>query len=239
MTIAHASHAERIAGGIGFEWDRLPEKATRIAQVDLEARDVGFRRERNSHVGLHRFTAIRRLWADAVDASFLEEIAAMQGLELLSISRVTASDLRPLASLPHLRRLVVRDATRVADLEWVRGVPKLEALGLENLSRVTSLEPLSTLTRLRGLGVEGSMWTAMRVETLAPLRTLKALEYLFLTNVRVGDRSLRPLHELTSLRALQCARRFDDAEFAALHSALPDLSCGWFARLPRASGGPA
>lgn len=237
MTIAHASHAERIAAGIGFEWDRLPETATHIAQVDPDAADVRFRRERRSHAGLHRFTAIRRLWADAVDASFLEEIAAMQGLELLGISRATASDLRPLAALPRLRRLIVRNATRVADLDWVRGLPALEVLGLENLPRVSSLAPLSALTGLRSLGVEGSMWTAMRVESLAPLRPLQELEYLFLTNLRVQDRSLQPLHGLTSLQVLQCARYFDEAEFAALQAARPDLSCSWFARLGNAPGG--
>lgn len=227
MTIAHQDHAERVAAGIGFEWDLLPRTVATVDAIDADATEVCFRRERQGQRGLHRHGAIRRLWADGVDAAFLDEIARMPALETLSLQRVTATDLRPLAALPRLKRLVVRDATRIEDLDWVAGLAALEALGLENLKRVASLDPLSGLTGLRALGVEGSMWTPMRVATLRPLAALTGLESLFLTNLRVADRSLRPLHGLSALRALQCARWFGDGEFAALAAALPGLRCSW------------
>lgn len=226
MTVAHAVHAARIDAGVGFEWDCLPTAVTSVGDVGPNASDVAFRRERSSHAGLHRFTSIRRLWASSVDAAFLDEIAAMPALEMLSLQRVTATDLQSLARLPRLRRLVVRDATRVADLEWTRAL-SLESLGLENLKLVSSLEPLAEQTGLRGLAVEGAMWTPMRVHSLEPLRALKRLEYLFLTNLRVHDRSLRPLHGLPSLRFLQCARFYADGEFAALAAARPGLQGNW------------
>jgi hypothetical protein len=229
MTIAHLDHAERIAAGIGFEWDRLPHKVASVADVGADDIEVSFHRERDSHRGLHRHGAIRRLWADGIDAAFLDEIARMPALETLYLQRVTATDLRPLAALPRLRRLIVKDATRIDDLTWVAGLAAIETLGLENLKRVASLEPLSGLTGLRALGVEGSMWTPMRVATLQPLAALTGLEYLFLTNLRVADRSLRPLHGLSGLRSLQCARWYEDGEFAALAAALPGVRCGWLA----------
>lgn len=226
VTVAHAVHAARIDAGIGFEWDRLPAAVADVSGVDPEAADVVFRREGASHAGLHRRTAIRRLWASQVDAAFLDEIAAMPALEMLSLQRVTATDLQPLARLRQLRRLVVRDATRVLDLEWTRALA-LESLGLENLRSVDSLEPLADQRGLRGLGVEGAMWTAMRVRSLAPLRELERLEYLFLTNLRVHDGSLRPLHGLARLRFLQCARYYAGGEFAALAAARPELQGNW------------
>jgi hypothetical protein len=143
------------------------------------------------------------------------------------VGSVTVTDLRPLAALPRLRRLVVKDAPRIEDLEWTRGL-QVESLGLENFKRVTLLDPLAQLTGLRGLAVEGSMWTAMRVASLQPLAGLQALEGLFLTNLRVADRSLRPLHALPELRELQCARWYAEGEFAALAAARPDLRCCWF-----------
>lgn len=233
MTIAHADHAERIAAGIGFEWDRLPRKLASVADIGADDTDVSFRRERDSHRGLHHYRAIRRLWADDVDAAFLDEIARMPALDTLYMQRVTATDLRPLAALPRLRRLVVKDATRVDDLAWVSGLSAIEALGLENLKRVSALDPLSGLAGLRALGVEGSMWTAMRVASLQPLAALAGLEYVFLTNLRVADRSLRPLHGLPGLRALQCARWFGDGEFAALAAARPGVRCSWLPALAR------
>jgi hypothetical protein len=226
VTVAHAAHAARIDGGVGFEWDRLPAAVTTVSGVDPAAADVVFRREGASHVGLHRYTAIRRLWASQVDAAFLDEIAAMPALEMLSLQRVTAINLQPLARLLRLRRLIVRDATRVVDLEWTRALT-LESLALENLKSVCSLEPLADQHGLRGLGVEGAMWTAMRVHSLEPLRNLERLEYLFLTNLRVRDGLLRPLHGLTRLRFLQCARYYADGEFALLATARPDLQGNW------------
>lgn len=227
MTVAHADHGARIEAGIGFEWDRIPRTVTSLAEVDPDATDICFRRERASHRGLHGRGTFRRLWADAVDASFLDEIASMHSLEVLYLQRVTATSLQSLAALPRLRRLVVKDAPKVENLEWATRLPAIEALGLENLRRVASLEPLANLAGLRALGVEGSMWTAMRVATLQPLSALARMEYLFLTNLRVLDRSLRPLHGLPALRVLQCARFFADAEFAALGTARPGLRCAW------------
>jgi len=122
----------------------------------------------------------------------------------------------------------------VPDLEWVRGMPCLEAIALENLPRVSSLEALAALTGLRALGVEGSMWTSMQVDSLAPLQWLRHLEYLFLTNLRVRDGSLAALHGLASLRVLQCARYFGDNAFAELAAARPELSCRWFDRRSKA-----
>ena len=226
MTVAHAAHAARIDGGVGFEWDRLPAVVTHVSGVDPDATDVVFRREGASHAGLHRCAARRRLWASQVDAAFLDEIAAMPSLDTLSLQRVTASDLQPLARLRQLRRLVVRDATRIIDLEWTRALT-LESLALENLSSVKSLEPLTDQRGLRALGVEGAMWTAMRVRSLEPLRNLERLEYLFLTNLRVQDGSLRALHGLSRLRFLQCARYYADGEFAALAAARPGLQGNW------------
>lgn len=226
MTVAHAVHAARIEAGVGFEWDRLPGAVTDVSEIDPDASDVVFRREGRSHAGLHRFAAIRRLWASGIDAAFLDEIAAMPALEALSLQRVTATDLQALARLPRLRRLVIRDATRVADLEWTRAL-SLESLALENLKCVDTLEPLAEQRGLRGLAVEGAMWTAMRVRSLEPLRGLQRLEYLFLTNLRVGDGSLRPLHGLARLRFLQCARYYAAGEFAAMAEALPELQGNW------------
>ena len=227
MTIGSADHAARIAAGVGFEWDLLPRAVRSVDEIAADALEVCFHRERNSQRGLHRHGAIRKLWADGVDDAFLDEIVRMPALETLSLGRVTATDLRPLAALPHLRRLVVTDASRIEDLEWTRGL-QVESLALENLKQVALLDPLAQLTGLRGLAVEGSMWTAMRVASLQPLAALQALEGLFLTNLRVADRSLRPLHDLPRLRELQCARWYADGEFAALAAARPNLRCSWF-----------
>jgi hypothetical protein len=226
VVIHSSEHAARIEAGVGFEWDRLPRTVRSVDLVATDATDVSFSRDRRSQRGLHRFGAIRRLWADGVDDAFLDEIVRMPGLEVLSMQRVTAADLAPLASLPALRHLSISHSPGIGDLGWTAGL-RVQALALHDLKRIVSLEPLAALGGLRALAVEGGMGAAMRVATLLPLQGLHALQALFLANLRVADRSLRPLHGLARLRELQCARWYDDGEFAALSAALPDLRCSW------------
>ena len=67
----------------------------------------------------------------------------------------------------------------------------------------------------------------MRVSSLAPLAHLKRLGSLFLTNLRVADGSLEPLHDLPVLQVLQCADFFRPEEMKALAHAKPGLRCDW------------
>ena len=230
MTLHHPAHAARIAAGVGFEWDRLPPVAEEIAAVDPAATQLRLRRTGKYRPGLSGCVGLTQLWAYGVDAAFLDEIARLPRLHTLHLEDVTTADLAPLAMLPALERLTIEGATKVPDLEWTRGLRSLRVLGLEHFKRVDDLSPLAERTGLTALAVEGSLWTAMRVATLQPLASLQALESLFLTNLRVADRSLQPLHALPRLRELHCARFFPPSEFAALAAARPGLDCSWFQR---------
>lgn len=229
MTTPSISHQERIDAGLGFIWDTLPQRSHTATDIQPDAHDVVMYRIKQSHKGIGAHRHIRRLWAHAVNQAFLEEIAQLDALEMLYITRVTATDLTPLRNLPRLRSLSVIDATKVTDLNWLPRTASLQALAVENMKRVTDLDALASLTQLKALAIEGSMWTAMRVASLAPLRALERLEYLFLTNLRVADKSLKPLHGLTKLRALQCANFYSAAEFVALANVRPGIRCDWFA----------
>jgi hypothetical protein len=229
MTIHHESHRERIAAGVGFEWDRLPPVLVDVAQVPEGTSELRLRRDRRSHHGLRKHGQLRKLWAYGVDQAFLAEIAALPRLELLHLDQVAAADLTPLSAMGSLSRLTLVGATKVRDLEWLAGLGGLRTLGLEHLPSVHDLAPLAALPMLTALAVEGSLWKAMRVDSLQPMAGLRDLEALFLTNLRVSDRSLRPLHGLAHLQTLQCARHFPAAEFAALAAARPGLDCGWLA----------
>jgi len=228
VTVANEHHRERVDAGVGFEWDLLPPVVERPDDVTSSATDVRLRRTRSSHRGIAKLGHVRRLWAYAVDQHFLDEICDMHTLELLHLERVTATDLSRLSGLTRLTRVSVVDATKVEDLGWIPSHDSLRALALENLKRVHDLERLERLPQLRSLAVEGSMWTPMRVATLAPLSGLTNLEALFLTNLRVADGSLEPLHSLERLGVLQCARFFARDEFRRLELARPSLRCDWF-----------
>ena len=223
----------RISSGAGFDWAALPPLRNSLADVPRHAEALRFRREKASHRGISGITGLRRLWAYSVDPMFFEEICCMTGLEMLYVDGTTVADLSGLARISALRTLIIVGGTRVPDLEWAAGLHTLSTLAIENFKRVRSLDPLAGLTNLRTLGVEGSLWTPMRVESLAPIASLADLEYLFLTNLRTADGSLRALHGLARLRALECGRLFARGELERLRQAIPQAQCSWFDMLDK------
>lgn len=227
------AHQERINAGISFHLNTLPPLQNSLDDLSHDATSLRFRRDKSSFRGISRFNQLRRLWVYSVNQQFLEELANIPTIEWLFIDGTTATDLTPLYQLRQLRRLVIAGGTKIQNMNWVTGLPALEALALENIKRVRDLDPIASLTSLTTLGVEGSMWTDMRVASLAPLSTLSRLRHLFLTSFRAADRSLRPLHPLINLKVLEITAYFPDKEFLRLREALPELQCDWFDMIDR------
>jgi hypothetical protein len=106
VTTPSISHQERIDAGLGFVWNTLPERSQTAADIRADAHDVVIYRTKQSHKGISAHRHIRRLWAHAVNQALLEEIAQLDALEMLYITRVSATDLSPLRDLPQLRSLM-------------------------------------------------------------------------------------------------------------------------------------
>lgn len=199
------------------------------ADIPLDATRARLKRDKKSHKGIGDRKALRTLIADAVDQSYLDEIAQLDRLEHLELAwPTTARDLAPLAKLRQLRVLKIDSPRAVTDFTPILDLPVLEVLLIENAKHLTSLDWLTPLRdRLTVLGIEGSMWTRQRIPTLAPLVGF-AVEALFLTGTTIADRSLAPLHSMPNLNFLGTARNAPRAQFQALHAAKPDLVCDWF-----------
>jgi hypothetical protein len=227
------SHQDRIDAGVSFDWSSLPAHRTSLVELPHDATELRFRRDGSSHRGIHRFNRLCRVWVYSVNQDFLEELADIPTIEQLFIGGTTAVDLTPLQRLRQLRRLVINSGTKIQSMDWVAGLPPLESLAIENFKRVLHLDPLVSLTSLTALGIEGSIWTRMRVSTLAPLSGLCGLRYLFLTNLTASDHSLHHLHSLTGLELLQIGALFPDEELVRLRQALPRLRCDWFEMIER------
>jgi len=202
---------------------------TRGEDVPLDATCASLARDKASHKGIGRRTALRELSAHGVNQAFLDEIAELTELEYLDLGwPVTAADLSPLRSLTRLRHLVINSPRNVTDFGPLLALPALERLFIENAKHLRSLEWLAPLKeRLVALGIEGSMWTPQPIASLAPLEGF-ALEALFLTNTRLEDQDLSPLARMPNLRLLGTALNAPKAAFMALKAAKPGLECSWF-----------
>lgn len=197
--------------------------------VPMGATYVSLGREKASHRGIGKRTALRELAAKGVNQDFLEEIAELEGLEYLDLGwPVTATDLAPLRRLTNLRHLAINSPRNISDFTPVLDLPLLERLFIENAKHMHALDWMRPMKdRLVALGIEGSMYTPQPIDSLIPLAGF-ALEALFLTNTRLDDQDLTPIATMPNIRVLGSALNAPRAQFFALRDAKPGLECSWF-----------
>jgi hypothetical protein len=130
-----------------------------------------------------------------------------------------------LSRLANLRKLEIAGYPDTS-LDVLRGLSRLKHLSIVHLPEVTSLEPLSSLAALRCLTLAAlPPWDRdskpVKVDSLAPLRSLPALEEVNLFGVQLADRSVKVLWRLPSLRRV----RLGDRETGRVRSF--QLADGW------------
>lgn len=208
-------------------WPDMTTFPTRLEDVSDFSERAVFYRERDSHKGIRKFAGLRKFQARMVNQDFLEEICELEELIFLSLEGVTATDFRPLSKLTNLRVLKISNANKVTDFNTLSTITSLRGLYLENVKNLNSVNFLSQSDHLLRIGVEGSMWKRQKVETLAPFKSLKSLQELFLTNVILLDKDLTYLAECPKLEVLECARFAAKRNFERLRELMPKLSCQW------------
>jgi hypothetical protein len=218
----------RLQYNVEVDWKTLPPHTNTLAGITPDVESLRFRREKNSHLGISKFTRLRRLVAFCVNQDCLEEIAELPNLQFLYVSEMTAANLDCLGRCRTLRHLTLKGGTKVPSLSWLSSLPPLDSLLLEHFKQVTDLSAIGVLPSLKAFGIEGSMWTTQKVDSFRPIALLPQLEALFLTNCRPIAEGLEPLKQLHRLRYLEIAAFYPDADFLALRHALPSLECDWF-----------
>jgi hypothetical protein len=155
-------------------------------------------------------------------------VGAAGSIEDLVVHDLRIADLGWLAGLHRLRSLAIAGSPRLKRLHGIEPLVHLTSLILFDVG-VEDLAPLSELRGLKSLCVEGGMSTShpLRLATLKPLASLVTLERLRLASVRVGDKSLRPLHSLVNVREVFIADMFPPTELRALALALPHARGEW------------
>ncbi len=113
--------------------------------------------------------------------------------QLLDLSKMRITDLRPLAHLAQLKSLHLH-STRVADLSPLAQLVQLQSLNL-GWTAIADLGPLANLAQLQSLYIGGTA-----IADLSPLANLHELQSLILCFTHVSG--LWPLAQLTQLRSL-------------------------------------
>lgn len=124
-----------------------------------------------------------------------KELAAFESLQELTLRGTGINDLSPLARLPRLRRLDLRDTEPApGSLQHLGGLFGLEHLNLRECG-IRDLSPLSGLVNLRYLNLH----TNPGVSSAAPLRELTQLRTLIMQNVPLASQ----LDVISGMHSLQ------------------------------------
>jgi len=175
---------------------------------------------------------VRYLWfSSRVSQPLFDAACAMPNLEGLYVKWSGVKTLDALTSMPFLKYLHIGSSAQLESIDPLSQLRGLVVLELEWIKRIADLTPLGALSRLEGLAVEGDMYNTQVVDSLAPLASLSRLRYLFLSNLKSRDGTLRPLVGIESLEHLNTALWWPESDFEILKRNLPRLRYGtWFER---------
>jgi len=134
-------------------------------------------------------------WTPLTDVSW---IPLMPNVRMVELSINDKTDLSPLEEVKSLVSVKLEGRTKgFIDLSFVASLPKLEVLEVRG-PRVESLAPLKSLRTLKTIGVTDGV-----IDDLSPLENLPKLESVFLPEQRIT--SLAPLGKHAGLTYLQIA----------------------------------
>ncbi len=200
-----------------------------LSEIPKDSIEVNISADAEDLLDLRRFAQIRTLRvAGGISQKLFLQLCRLESIVNLHLDHLRVTDLSPLRAMSELQWLSIRSGTKVASLEVLASMKNLSGLAIENFKKVSDVSPLGGLVQLKELGIEGSIWTAMRIKTLDPLKKLIGLRRLHMTNLRVEDGSLAPLEFLTHLAILQCGNLYAMEEFARLAGILTSCRCEWF-----------
>ena len=147
------------------------------------------------------------------------------------VASCTASELRlyylkiqSLAGIERLRntiRLDIEYANKIEDISplfKMRWLTKLFLSDFPRIRRIDGIEALQDLKELRLSGNRGSMNPPLQLESVRPIASLRKLEDLEITNIRLEDRDISFIADsFPNLRALRLSmKEFERSQFAYL-----------------------
>lgn len=205
-----------------------PEPAEDISFIDTASSEVSIFGNTRGIERLKDCVEINRVWVTKVNQDEFEKIARLINPVSLVMYAMKAQDLSPLAQMNRIERLAMHWNTKTHDIAPLAELKKLTMLCLIDFPKLSSLDALGCCGNLEMLDLAGGVWKPLRVKTLEPLRSLRALKYLSLTNIQVGDDSLQPLTALTNLEELNLSNQFPTEEYARLSVYLEHVTCSSF-----------
>lgn len=194
---------------------------TECSEVSISGRTGGVERLKDCN-------RLDTVWISKVSQDEFEKIAAFINPTSLVMYDMKVQDFSPLEPMTRIELLALEWNTKAEDIGSLDELKRLKVLSIMDFPKLSRLDTVGRCEKLEMLELGGGVWKPLRVKTLEPLRSLRALRYLSLTNIKVDDDSLLPLTQLANLQELNLSNQFPTEEYARLSVYLEHVNCSSF-----------
>ena len=191
-----------------WNWDKDILESMSEALADILGNNVGARDDKTKLAAAlrdNRQLKYLSFWTGYTTQKLLDSVSTIATLQRLEFGHLRAPDISGLANLKNLRYLSIVSLSSATTLKPLTELENLISLGLGISRKITSLEDFSenSMRSLRAIHLGESSERVVTVDSLEPLSTLLALEYIALGRIRSRDRSLAGFLDLPQLKALE------------------------------------
>jgi len=211
-----------------FRIDERPQFVNDLADVNESSTELLIRGKTKNIERLKSFSNLTKLWIYTVNQNEFDTILSLVNPKMLHIYELRVDNLSIISSLKEVEVLALEWNTKAKSLWDLSKNTSLKSLSITDFSKLTDINPLQKNTSLELLQLSGGIWNSLNLNTLQPLRYLKNLKFLGLSNIRVKDESLEPISDLKGLQELEISNQFPTEEYARLSVTLPNTKCDCF-----------
>ncbi|CAM5263459.1 internalin [Bacillus safensis FO-36b] [Bacillus safensis subsp. safensis] len=195
---------------IYFHHDKRPEVAHDLANVDENSTELLITGKTKNIERLKSFSNLTKLWIYKVNQKEFNTILSFVNPKMLYIRELRVEDLSIISSLKDVEVLALEWNTKAQTLWYLSKNTFLKSLSITDFSKLNDIAPLQKKTDLEWLELSGGLFNSLNLNTLQPLRYLKNLTYLCLSNIKVKDKYLEPISELVGLKELEILEPIPD-----------------------------
>jgi hypothetical protein len=171
---------------------------------------------------------VENLWLNGAKEKDLEKIFSLVKPKYLNLYNLLAKELKILESLTTTEVIELEWNTKAESLWDISKNVSLKSLEIRDFSKLNNLEDFANAKQIIELAIGGGINKALKMKSLQPLKNLKGLKHLSLTNLKIEDDSLKPIASLKNLESLNLSNQFETKEYAWLAAKMKHTKCKMF-----------
>jgi len=207
-------------------YETKPAVISDLSHFDLSENEISITADAKN-INLLEGAKIDKLWLFGAKEKDIDRVFRIIQPEYVNLYQLLAKDLTCLEQL-RCKTLFADWNTKSLKLWDLKRNKNLRKLSIRDFSKISNIAEIQSAENLVSLSLEGGMWKPLRIDSLKPLINLKKLQYLRLMQIKVADESLEPIAELNNLKTLEISNQFPTKEYANLAVKLSKTDCSMF-----------